>query len=190
MPITQSPAPPREPHLLRFRLRQLFFMVTMLSVLCALLVLTDGPWPLVIGVTAALVAAHVFGTLVGTRLRDTSQVLVHWRAANPNLTDDAPRADLHPTEASRSALPPRSPLANHGRVSHWPQWSLLVGALSGVVFGGAFLALIIGNSIGWAGWAVGTLSCGVLGAWAAFLASSFGSIARHAWRHAHGKIVD
>jgi len=178
---------PREPHLLRFRLWQLFFFVTLLSLLCALLVLTDGPWPLVIGVTTVLVAAHVFGTLVGTRLRDTSREVLQWRSANSELDDDQPRANLQPGDVPKSALPPATPLANHGRVGHWLIWFVLAGALLGTVTGGTIIALTIGSRIGWAGWAVGTISCGVLGTWAAFLASSFSSIARHAWRHAEEK---
>jgi len=69
----------------------MFFFVTLLCLLCALLVLTEGPWPLAIGATSALIAAHIFGTLVGTRLRDMSQEVVQWRAANPALDDDSPQ---------------------------------------------------------------------------------------------------
>ncbi|MEM8946371.1 MAG: hypothetical protein AAGD11_14460 [Planctomycetota bacterium] len=179
-----SSSPPREPHLLRFRLRQLFFFVTLLSVLCAALVLTDGPWPLVILVTTVLIAAHVFGTLVGNRLRDTSDEMQRWRTADPRLDDDAPLADKELTEAAKLTLPPSTPLADHGRVSNWLVWFVVGGALLGMFVGGTILALTIGSRIGWAGWAVGTISCGVLCTWVAFLASSFGTIARHAWRHA------
>ena len=186
-----SSSSPPEPHLLRFGLRQMFFFVTLLCVLMALLVLTEGPWPLAIGATAILVAAHVFGTLIGNRLRDTSQEVVAWRAANPAFDDELPKANSPLSKAAKSALPPPSPtttpLAEHGHVCTWLLWFVLGGAALGTILGGTILELTIGPRIGWAGWAVGAISCGVLGAWMAFLVSSFGSIARHAWRDAHEK---
>jgi len=187
MPPPRHPAPLREPHLLRFRLRQLFFLVTVLSVLCALLVLTEGPWPLVIGVTTALIAAHVFGTMVGTRLRDTSAEVLNWRAGNPAVNDDTPLAGLELDPALLETLPPQTPLADHAGANRWLLWFVVGGAIVGAIVGGTLLALTMGARIGWAGWVVGTLSCGVLGTWAAFLASSFSVIARQAWRHAEEK---
>ncbi|MCG8448462.1 MAG: hypothetical protein MI725_02640, partial [Pirellulales bacterium] len=83
-------------------------------------------------------------------------------------------------------LPPSTPLAKRGRVGgRWSIWLLGAGALLGAILGGGTILLTIGPRIGWAAWAVATLSCAVLGTWAAFLASSFSSIARHAWRHAN-----
>lgn len=184
---TSDASPPPEPHLLRFRLRQLFVVVTLLSVLCALLVSTDGPIPLVIFVVTLLIVAHVFGTLVGNRLRDTSDDVRRWRSSNPGLDSDAPLADLHMTEAAKLAMPPTTPLADHGHVSNWMVWFVVAGTLLGMILGGLILWIALGDRIGWAGWVVGTISCGVLGTWFAFLASSFGTIARHAWRHAHEK---
>jgi len=180
-----SPPPPREPHLLRFGLRQLFVIFTLAGVFSALLVKTDGPWPLVIGVTAVLIGAHLFAALVGNRLRDTSQDVIAWRVAKEGVDDDQPQAEQHPSAAARTQLPPTTPLANRGKVTHWLIWFILGGAVLGTVLGGAILALSIGERIGWAGFVVGAISCGVLGTWMAFLASSFGSIARHAWRDAH-----
>lgn len=182
-----SSAPPREPHLFRFGLRQLLFFFTLAGVFCALMVKTDGPWPLVIGVTTLLIGAHLFAALVGNRLRDTSQDVIKWKAASSGVDDDAPRAESEPSEAAKASLPPTTPLADHGRVSHWLLWILIGGAIAGMILGGAILALTIGERIGWAGWLVGTVSCSVLGGWVAFLASSFGSIAKHAWRHASEK---
>ena len=158
--------------------------VALLSVLCTLLVRTDGPIPLIIIVATLLIAAHVFGTLVGNRLRDTSADVRRWREAHPKLDDDAPRAEAELSEASKAVLPPTTPLANHGRVSNWLVWFIVGGAVLSMILGGTLLWLTIGERIGWAGWIVGTISCGVLGTWTAFLASSFSTIARHAWRHA------
>ncbi len=183
----ESMSPPREPQLLRFGLRQMFFLVTLLSVLCALLVLTEGPWPMVIAGSTLLVGAHVLSTLIGTRLRDTSPDLQRWRAATPGQDDEHPVANLTADATARLELPPTTPLADRGFLNRWLVGFVLAGAALGIVVGGTTLGFTIGPRITWPGWAVGTISCGVLGAWSAFLASSFGSIARHAWRHAAGK---
>jgi len=190
--MTPSRLPPpvarlsrREPQLLRFRLRQMFYMVTLASVLCALLVGTEGPWPWLISLAALLAAAHVLGNLLGTRLRDTSQEIVAWRALQPELDPDLPVATGLPIELAKLNLPPGTPLASHERIARGTAWFVAGGLALGLVAGSMAIALTIGPRIEWAGWVVGTISCGVLGAWAAFLASSFSSIARHAWRHAN-----
>lgn len=192
MPPTshQSPAsstPLREPQLLRFRLRQMFLMVALVSVVCYALVGAQGPWPLVILITVLLVAAHVLGNLIGTRLRDTSHEVVTWRATQPGLDPDRPvKTDL-PLAAAKLTLPPATPLASRERVAHWTIWYVVGGLTLGVLSGVVGIALTTGPRIEWAGWVVVAISCGVLGAWAAFLASTFSSITRHAWRHAHGR---
>ena len=163
----------------------MFLMVTLTSVLCALLVRTSGVWPLVIGVGTLLVATHVFGNLIGTRLRDTSAEVRHWRALQLGLDEDRPVATTNPAEIVRFELPATTPLASSDRIGRWIPLVVLGGVLLGATAGGAVIWLAIGSRITWAGLLVGTVSCGVLGGWFAFLASSFGLIANHAWRHAH-----
>ena len=182
----ESPAPLREPHLLKFRLRQMFFVVTLLSMLCALVVLTDGPWPWVIVLSALMVAAHVMGNLIGTRLRDTSGDVVRWRSADPRQAPDHPQTTPLSDLASLP-LPPETNLANFGRLVRGMKWFLLGGLVLGFILGGTLLALTIGHRIGWAGWVVGTISGAVLGTWLAFLAVSFTAISRAALRQAHGR---
>jgi len=70
-----SNAPEREPILFRFGLRRLFVFLSAATVLSAVLARVGGVWTVFIGLGAALVAAHVLGTFVGTRLRDTSREL-------------------------------------------------------------------------------------------------------------------
>lgn len=181
----ETPAPLREPHLLKFRLRQMFLVVTIMSLLCALIAHTDGPWPWLIVLSALMVAAHVLGNLIGTRLRDTSGDVIRWRSADPRQSPDHP----HTTSASELAalpLPLETNLANFGRLVRGMKWFLLGGLSLGFVFGGTILALTIGHRIGWAGWVVGTISGAVLGTWLTFLTVSFTTIARDAWRQAHG----
>ena len=69
------------PQLFRFGLRQLFAAVTLSTLLAALMATLPGAWPWVIGGVVAMVGAHVFGTLIGTRLRDTSRDVQLWRSS-------------------------------------------------------------------------------------------------------------
>jgi len=174
----------REPHLLRFGLKQMFFMLSLAGVLCALLVGTEGSWPMIIGLAVLLVGAHVLGNLLGTRLRDTSHDVMQWRTQQLGVEADSPKTTGQPIELAKLKLPPSTPLASHDRVAHGTAWFVSAGTVIGIILGGTVIRMTIGQRIEWAGWAVGTISCGVLGAWAAFLASTFSSIARHAWRHA------
>jgi len=182
-----SPRPLHEPQLLRFRLRQLMLFVTLASVLWALLAVTQGPWPWIIVSGALLVGAHVMGNLIGTRLRESSADVVRWRAYDPRHGPDEPIKTTEPYEVVKSKLPPETTLAAYPETGRWLKWLLLAGLLVGATMGGTILMLTIGPRIGWAGWAVGTLSAAVLGVWAAFLASCFTTIARVAWRQANEK---
>lgn len=184
----ESPEHLHEPHLLKFRLRQMFLVVTLLSVLCALIAVTRGPWPWVIGLSAIMVAAHVLGNLIGTRLRDTSQDVVHWRSADPNQSPDLP-CKTPVADISVACLPPETNLRNFGRLVAGLRWYLLGGFSIGFLIAGLILAVTIGYRITWAGWLVGAVSGGVLGVWIAFLAVSFTTIARDALRQAHGRDV-
>jgi hypothetical protein len=173
-----------EPHLLKFRLRQMFFVVTLLSCLCALIAATKGPWPWVIGLSAAMVAAHVLGNLIGTRLRDTSSDVVRWRAADPKQVADqpltTPLADI-----SKAAMPAETNLRNFGGLVAGMRWYVFGGLATGLLVAATLLAVTIGHRIGWAGWVVGSISGGVLGVWIAFMGVSFTTIARDALRQAH-----
>lgn len=184
-PLPLSVKSRREPHLLRFGLKQMFIMLSLASVFCWSLVGTEGPWPLLIVLAVLLAGAHVLGNLLGTRLRDTSEEVLQWRAQQPGAAPDQPVAIGQPVELATLDLPPSTPLASHERITHWTAWFVGAGLICGLIFGGTVIALTIGPRIEWAGWVIGTISCGVLGAWAAFLASTFSTIARHAWRHAN-----
>jgi hypothetical protein len=188
MSTTTLPLPAgrtRQPHLFRFGLKQMFYMVSLVGVLCSLSVVAGGSWPLIIGLAMLLVGAHVLGNWLGTRLRDTSEEVLQWRAEQSGLGPDDPVATGQPVELAKLDLPPSTPLGSRQKVARWTAWFVTAGTIGGLIAGSTIIALTIGPRIEWAGWAVGTISCGVLGAWAAFLASTFSSIARHAWRHAN-----
>lgn len=175
---------PREPHLLRFRLRQLFFVVTLACGLCALVAATDGPWPWVISLVSLLVAGHILGNLIGTRLRDTSEEVVRWSASDSHVSSGTlPTAP--PGSRESWALPPETNLAHFGRVAAGLRWYLLGGLAGGWILGGTLLAAAVGHRIGWIGWLVGSFSGGVFGIWIAFMGVSFTTIARDALRQAN-----
>lgn len=178
---------PREPQLLRFRLRHMFLGVTAVSLFCGLVVSARGAWPIVIGTVTLLGLAHVLGNLIGTRLRDTSHDVVRWRTSKSELFADHPRITPREVEISSLNLPQESPLAGRNKISRWLKAWVVGGTLVGAIAGSTMLALTIGWRIGWAGFLVGAISFAVLGCWLAFLAYSFSSISRHAWREATGK---
>ena len=165
----------REPPRFRFRLRQLMAVTAAASLFYGLLVLTEGPWPLVTGVGLLLVVGHVLGNVLGTRLRDTS---VEVRRFFP----EEPVATKHPVDLNRIDLPRASLLRKRDRIHSWGPRSVVAGAVTGALIGGVVIALTIGDRLG--GWAVavGIASSAVLGTWVAFLGCRFSSIAKHAWR--------
>ena len=185
MPSPTPPDLPSQPQLLRFGLRQLFIVVTLLTLLCGAMTLTRGPWPIVIGSAALLVAGHVLANLIGTRLRDTSKEVRDWRASDPTAAPDSPQAHTGPIDVKQLHLPPSTPLANHKGVNgRWVTLFMAAGGGLGTILGACAIYAAIGSRIGWPGLLVAAISSGVLGTWVAFLASSFGIIARNAWRHA------
>jgi hypothetical protein len=173
-----------EPHLLRFGIRQLLLFVAGAAALLMLMLRTEGAWPLVIGTSVALVAAHVVGTLLGTRLRNSSVDVRTWRSQKYGV-NDTPRTGPANQDLKQLHLPPASSLARQPVASRRGAWSLAIGGAVGLLLGTTVLMLVPGGDITWPGLAVGAVSCGVLGGWLTFLASSFWLIARHAWREAN-----
>jgi hypothetical protein len=179
----------REPHLFRFGLRQLFLLVSAVAVLCMLLAITSGPWPWVISFFTALVVAHVAGNSIGTRLRDTSEDVKRWKSAHGTAGPDEPAATPEPVAWEEIGLPPQTPLAWHDPAPRRLGWIIAAVAAASAIGSSAALAFLTGQHAGWPALAVGAVSCAIIGAWIALLASSFWTIARHAWRHAQGKTI-
>jgi hypothetical protein len=178
----QRPAP--EPQLFRFGMRQLLWFVAGSAVLCGAFSASSGGWRIVIGTLAALVAAHVFGTAVGTRLRDTSADVRRWRAAGPASDRDEPVATPEPLQWAELALPAGTPLARCDAAPARSYLALAAGTLVGAAAGAAAVFGLVGPRITWPGAAVGVASCAIIGAWAALLAANFVTIARRTWRQA------
>jgi hypothetical protein len=178
------PAPEREPNLARFGLRQLFFFFSIATVLSAALAQVGGVWPIVIGCAAALVAAHVFGTFLGTRLRDTSAEVQQWKRRAGSPDRDEPVALPQPVRFDELRLPAATPLASYEQIHRWCPVCIVAGSLLGLVLGAIGIYSAGGDKVTWFGLAMGAVSCGVIGAWAALLGTNFWTISRHAFRQA------
>lgn len=174
----------REPNLMRFGLRQLFAMFSLAAVLFALMATMGGAWPIVIASLVALIAAHVFGTALGTRLRDTSGEVQQWKSRPGSPDADRPVALPQPVRVNELQLPATTPLASFEKLGRWRRQSIVIGASVGASLGIAGILLAAGNEVTWPGLALGAASCGVLGGWGALLAVNFYTIARHTLRQA------
>jgi uncharacterized membrane protein len=178
-------APPREPHLFRFGLRQFFLFVSGIALLLGVMAMLRGGRAVALAFGAAMVAAHVLATFVGTRLRNSSRDVQRWSRARFGADEpELPPARAPLTPAELAALT-ATPLAQH---DHAPRRTWLAfggGLLAGGTLGAAIIPLIAGQHATGAEIGLGTVSCAVMGGWLALLASHFWSVARRAWRDAN-----
>jgi uncharacterized membrane protein len=175
--ISKSDAPPERPDATlkppQFTLRTLLVAMTVVGGLLAVMTAIGALWSLAILLVASLVAAHVLGNAVGTRLRDRST----------ELSRDAPGTPPRPTTRPRYLPGPRR-LTEPARL-HWIALVLtVVGAGVGSYVGGSALAANYPEAT-MAALVLGYGSSAVLGGFAAFATSSFVSVARQAWSEAH-----
>lgn len=176
---------PSEPQILHFGLRQWFYFISGVAIFCALLARLEAVGAILVVSIVALIAAHIVGTFLGTKLRDTSADVTRWKARPGSLDADSPVAVRQPVAVGELRLPETTTLAGQGR-GGWRTWLAAgIGALVGLVCGAAAIWQLAGPDVTRAGVALGALSSGVIGAWMALLASNFWAIAREAWRHAH-----
>ena len=173
----------REPNLVRFGLRHLFLYFSGATIVVAALTQMEGFWPLVLGCIVLLAAAHVFGTFLGTRLRDTSAEVQRWKARPGSRDRDYPIATPQPVRVAELKLPPPS-LASHERIGSQCRWVVAAGTVTGFVLGLLALNAVAGQDVTWPGLALGAVSCGVIGCWASLLCTNFYAIARHTLRQA------
>jgi hypothetical protein len=175
---------PSEPQILHFGLRQWFYFISGVAILCALLARLETVGALLVLSIVGLVAAHIVGTFLGTRLRDTSAEVARWKARPGSPDVDTPVAVPQPVSLSELQLPETTTLAGQGRGVWRTRLAAAIGALVGLACGAAAISQFAGPDVTAAGVALGAVSCGVIGAWMALLASNFWAIAREAWRHA------
>ena len=181
-----TPQPPveREPNILRFGLRQWFYFVSGIIVLCALFASLEGEGAIMLASVVALIVAHVLGTFLGTRLRDTSDDVVRWKARPGSADADNPISLPQPVSLATVDLPQTTSLAGRSDASKRSRWALGLGALAGFGLGAWGIHEMAGPQVTWPGLALGAVSCGVMGAWVALLGSNFWAIARQALRQA------
>jgi hypothetical protein len=175
---------PVEPPLFRFRLRQLFYFVAVVSFILAATVLSQGVAALAMLLAALVVAAHLFSTALASRLRSRADDA----QAMSRALGTGPRAAEQFSEHANSPVIPRSARSPwHARGSTSLPWLprlILAGVMVGGILGASVLGLTIGNRTTFAGVVVGGLSSAVLGGWFAFLGGSFYGIFRHGLRDA------
>jgi hypothetical protein len=177
--------PEREPNLFRFGLRRLFFFLSMAVVLAAVMARMGGAWPIVVGSGVAMVAAHVLGTFLGTRLRDTASEVQRWKARPGSSDRDEPVALPQPVCIAELRLPEIDLLlAGHERIGRLRYWPTVAGAVVATLLGGVVIGWALGDDVTWPGLILGSLSCSVIGAWAGWLGANFWVISRHALRQA------
>ena len=155
----------------QFTLRMLLVAITIAGGLFAVLAAIGAVWSVAVLFLLLLIAAHVIGNSMGTRLRDSSSRQI---VANQAPATSRPAADF--------ATTPRR-LAERNRL-HWITAVIATsGALAGGYFGGSALAASYPTASN-AALTLGVVSSGVLGGFLGFVVSSFVSVARQAWHDA------
>ena len=157
----------------RFTLRTMLLVVTALGCLFGVMAALGSSWSIIILLFGCLVAGHVIGNSLGTRLRD-----------------GAPRYEKLSLAAFDARVgPAHSPAAQGGGLSRRIRLSRVTlvmtfgGASAGAFLGGTGLAAIYPEA-GASAVALGVVSSAVLGGFVGFLTSSFLSVTLRAWREA------
>ena len=160
-------------NLSQFNLRTLFAAVAILALVCA--IGRYGGWAglLAASTFAALIAGHVVGNSLGTRLRDEVSPQLNRKPVIPSAVPLRPHI-----------VPAQRQLHQHTPLRRMILVISLAAAAVGAILGGLALAAWTGASL--AGWLVGTLSSAVLGGFFGFLLASFLEITLHAWWQAAG----
>lgn len=162
----------------QFGLRSLLVAMAVIGVLCALAQAVGLYSFLVLVFFLGLIAAHVVGNSLGTRLREETDRL----AQSGALAADRPPASVIP-----SATLVRSRLAQRGQLPRALLGFALCGAGLGAAAGGLVIAAVCGELLTTCGILLAVVSFGVLGGLGGFLVGSFYTVARGAWNEAFGK---
>jgi hypothetical protein len=174
------PSQSAEPQLpsFRFALRHLFWFLTAVCVVLAALFAAPGPGiaPLAILLVISVVALHVAGTALGSRLRAHADEHVAWTADHANAADRFPRGI--------ALCGPRSAWHQRGQTMPWRWWIVVAGALAGGATGVAVFIAADSFTPSPIGIAFGAVSMAVVGGWVAFVVGSFWIMLRRGWREA------
>lgn len=162
-------------HAHQFSIRALLLSVAAVGVLLAIGNLIGAEWMSLTLWVLALTAAHVAGAIVGHRRRTADAAALQPPDANAVMRG-MPLPET--TAAGPSRLSEPRPLAR------WVRHCTIGGAVLGALGGLGAMWLLGAASIN--GLALGTVSAAVLGAFFAFLTSSFLAIAMSAFDQARG----
>ena len=171
--------------LFRLGLRQLFLFFAAVSALFAALASSHGLTVLVLLLATLVVAAHVFATALGSRLRKRANREQDFEAGErlPIASIASASERLARVAAVRSL--PRSPWHARGATAlPWLRRFVIAAIAMGGIAGAAYLAATIGYRTSPAGVLVGGLSAAVLCGWFTFLCGSFCGVFRHGFREA------
>ncbi len=157
----------------RFTLRTMLLAVTALGCLFGVMSALGTVWSVAILMFGCLLAGHVLGNSLGTRLRDGAPK----RPAVSHAPQDARFALTHRSAVEASGLSRRT------RLSRITLVMTCGGAAAGAFLGGPGLAAIYPDA-GAPAVALGVVSSAVLGGLGGFLTSSFLSVTLKAWREA------
>ena len=160
----------------QFTLRTLLLLITLFAAFFALVNLVH---PLVIcglALLAILVAAHVAGNVIGTRLREIGD--------QPASNDgEAISARSRDRKVDRGSFAPPSDLARKSSLG----LPVLIVTAAGVLvggMGGGVWGFVSAGSEGWLNITVGSVAVGFLGGFASFAVYSFTQVLMGAWTQA------
>jgi hypothetical protein len=182
--------------ILRFSLRQMFWLVTLVCLLVAAVVSAPGPGitSLAVLLAALVVGLHVAGTALGTRLREHADRQRAWETEVAPVTagevagkarHPASEHCTHRSAAAAAHAAARLPFRRRGLAMPWLPLCVGIGVVVGLCMGAMLLvAGTVGNRASAIGVVVGAISTAVLGGWFAFLGASFWAILRQGWRDA------
>lgn len=177
-PIADSPPQTGLPHF-HFGLKQLLVVVTLISVLMAVLATFHGPMALALLIVVLVAIMHLFGTALGAQLRAHTD-----RNYPRRLSEQETVAQVAPGQPAASTLP-RSPW--HERRSTPLPWLvrfIVLAMVAGGLLGMVLLRSQLSDQASLASVVVGACSISVVVGWLAFLAYSFVGVFRHGLRNA------
>ena len=167
MQLHAEPSPALRPP--QFRLATLFTVTALFSALFAVMALVGATWAIAIAFFLTLVAGHVLGNSLGTR-----------------LSNEAPgRADSPPAPLLAQPAPREHQLAANaafqcGSLGLGTRLAAALAAVAGAAIGGSAFASAYWQHIDAAGVALVTCSFAVLGGLAGFMLSSFVTVLHRA----------
>jgi len=168
-------SPPSSPF--QFTLTALLALVAVVALLLA-----SREWQIsisipvaLVGLAVLLIATHVVGNKLGTHLRDHSPLRINGEQVSPHAVPlrngPVKVAGKRPEQMQKRSAPCRGVTVAIG-----------FGASAGLSLGGYLLWTWFADS--WSGWALGTVSSGVIGGIMGFLLASFLEMSYRAWDEA------